>query len=87
MSKSLGKTKYTAIISRLIEERERAGISQQSLAARLGTSQSTVSKIEGLQRRLDVSEFITLLEALGISPSNVLRDFERSRRGKGDPEA
>jgi transcriptional regulator with XRE-family HTH domain len=85
MSKSLGQTKYKAIISRLVEERERAGFSQQHLAARLGTSQSTVSKIESLRRRLDVSEFITLFETLGISPSDVLRDFERSKRKRASP--
>ena len=85
MTMSLHEAKYKAIISRLIQERERASVSQENLATRLQTTQSTVSKIERLERRLDISEFITLCEALQISPSNLIREFERFAKRKPKP--
>jgi len=44
--------------------RERAGLTQAQLAARLGEDQKTVSNIETGQRRVDVIELRQILEAL-----------------------
>jgi transcriptional regulator with XRE-family HTH domain len=80
--KSPHSKQYKAIIARLIQERERLGISQAELAKSLETTQSSISKIERAERRLDVAEFIRLCEALGISAAKLVREFESSS-GRG----
>lgn len=57
----------------LVEARERAGMTQQKLAKRIGTHQSFVAKYEGGERRLDVVEFITIARAIGADPLRLLR--------------
>jgi len=56
MEKSLFTSDYQALLSLLKEARRRSGITQESLAARLGTTQSFISKCERGDRRLDVIE-------------------------------
>jgi transcriptional regulator with XRE-family HTH domain len=50
----------------LAEARRAAGLTQAQLARRLSKPQSFVSKYERGERRLDVSEFIEVAEALGL---------------------
>ena len=49
----------------LVAARDQAGLTQQQLASRLGKPQSFVAKFEGGERRLDVVEFIVIVEAIG----------------------
>ncbi len=76
MIKSLTNKHYKMIIARLVAERERAGVSQISLANKIGVTQSSISKIERCERRLDIYEFITICDALGIPASRIVADFE-----------
>ena len=46
---------------------------QQALAKKLGKPQSFVANYEGGERRIDVIEFIVIIEALGADP---VRQFE-----------
>lgn len=46
--------------------RERQGLTQAELASRLGKPQSFVSKYESGERRLDVVEFVSVCDALGM---------------------
>jgi transcriptional regulator with XRE-family HTH domain len=55
---------YRAAINALKETRMGRGISQRELARRLGKPPSFVNKIEQLERRLDILEFIAIAEAM-----------------------
>ena len=59
---------YNAVLEALTAARQRAGLSQQELAARLRRPQSFVSKYENGERRIDVAEFILLMRVLGEDP-------------------
>ncbi len=69
MSKSVYTKEYEEIINRLKQARIDAGLSQQSVADKLGKPQSYVSKIESGERRLDVAEIKKFAEVYkkGIS--------------------
>lgn len=57
-----------ALVGVLKEARQRAGLTQAELAARIGKDQSFISLIEGSQRRVDVIEFCELAKAMGEAP-------------------
>jgi transcriptional regulator with XRE-family HTH domain len=87
MEKSIFSEDYAVFLHCLREARRQAGLTQVQLAARLGESQSTVSKCERGERRIDVVELLRFCDALGIS----LNDFtlqltaalaKNKRRGK-----
>lgn len=77
MSKSLGSARHRALISLLIEQREKAGLTQAALADKLGEYQSFVARLESGQRRVDVVEFLQLAEILGFDPKNALEELGR----------
>ena len=56
----------------LVAARERAGLKQSDVAAKLGVPASYLSKIENGTRRLDVIELIRIAEAIGIDPAEVV---------------
>lgn len=60
--------------------RREAGVTQVELGERLGNTQTFVSKFERGERRLDVTEFVGVCEALGVEP---LAGFERYLRARG----
>lgn len=49
---------YEAFLARLVEARTSAGLTQGSVAKRLGKHQSFVSKCESGERRVDVVELM-----------------------------
>lgn len=56
------------VLSRAVRaERARTGLSQQELASRLHTSQTTVAAIEAGTRRLRADELPDLCRALGVT--------------------
>ena len=77
MAKSLHTPAYEQFRSLLATARERAGLTQAGVAARLGRQQSFVAKYEGGERRLDVVEFIEVCEALGIDPKRVITALQK----------
>ncbi|GFE78257.1 hypothetical protein GCM10011487_02570 [Steroidobacter agaridevorans] len=64
----------------LLAAREKAGLTQQQLADRLGKPQSFISKYEGGERRIDVIEFIAIADALDIDASRAIRDVRAKYR-------
>ncbi|HAV4219999.1 helix-turn-helix domain-containing protein [Acinetobacter baumannii] len=62
--RSIHDPRYQDLIKRLIELRESKNVTQVELARRLKKPQSYVSKIEILERRIDVIELIDWLNAL-----------------------
>lgn len=63
---------YHSAAKAIRHAREELGISQRELARRLGKPPSFVNKIELLERRMDVLEFIAIAQAMGIEPQHML---------------
>lgn len=64
--KTIHKNEYADLIHILITERKRLGLSQQEVANFVGMSQSDISKIESLERRLDIIEFKNIIKVFRI---------------------
>jgi transcriptional regulator with XRE-family HTH domain len=77
---SLHTREYTRFRALLSDVRKKAGLSQAQLAKRLAKPQSFVSKFERGERRLDVIEFKSVAEALGLDALRLLRRFYRDAR-------
>lgn len=54
------------MISALRKERERAGIEQADLSAKLGKAANYVSRIETFERRIGIIDLIVIAQGLGI---------------------
>lgn len=78
--KSVHTRPYSEFLTRLIEARRDAGLTQQELAERLSRPQSYVSKYERGERRLDVLEFVDVARAIGTDPCSLLEGLH----GTGD---
>ena len=66
----------------LVRARERAGLKQSDVAARLGVPASYLSKIENGTRRLDVIELIQIAEAMEVDPAELVREVQKALRGR-----
>jgi transcriptional regulator with XRE-family HTH domain len=66
---------YRLLLDIVVAERDKSGLTQQELAARLGKPQPWVSYVENGVRRLDALEFIAVMRALGADPEVVFGDF------------
>ncbi|WP_067338843.1 helix-turn-helix domain-containing protein [Stappia indica] len=77
MAKTLGSERQKALISLLIEAREKAGLTQTELAEKIGEYQSFVARLESGQRRVDVVEFLELAEVLGFDAEKGLREIKK----------
>lgn len=62
-----------ALIAVVTAARQRAGLNQRDLATRLGRAHSFIGKIEVGAQQLKVLEFCDLAEAVGVDPSDLLR--------------
>jgi len=63
---------YRAAIETIRQARTAQKLSQREIARRLGKPVSFVNKIELLERRLDIVEFVVLARALGLDPHQLL---------------
>ena len=70
--------RYVEFRRLLVEEREKAGLTQGELGAKLvpPRPQSYVGKIESGTRRLDALEFWDMARAAGYDPSDLMRRLE-----------
>ena len=70
--------RYAEFRRLLIEEREKAGLSQADVGAKLNPPrpQSYVGKIESGTRRLDALEFWDMGRAVGFDPCDLLKRLE-----------
>lgn len=86
MEKSIWTDDYSVLLALLRETRSAAGLTQVDLAAKIGQTQSFVSKIEGGDRRLDVIQLRTILHALGSTlPAFVAKLEERLTASQDRP--
>lgn len=67
MEKTIHTKDQKTFLRLLKEAREKAGMTQEDLAARLGETQSFVSKCERGERRLDILEVRHFCMCIGVS--------------------
>ena len=77
--KSVHSAEQQLLRELLIAARDKAGLTQQKLAGRLGKPQSFVAKYEGGERRLDVIEFILIARAMNADPVRILRKLASTK--------
>jgi transcriptional regulator with XRE-family HTH domain len=65
------------LVALLVEARERSGLSQRGLAAKLRWPLTTIARVETNERRLEVTEFLLWCDALSVSPETLLRTLRR----------
>ncbi|HQS13457.1 MAG: transcriptional regulator [Sphingomonadales bacterium 35-56-22] len=78
MIKSVHSEPYSVFVALLVSVRKKAGIRQVELAQKLNKPQSFVSKFECGERRLDVIEFLTIMDALGEDPVTILTEASKA---------
>jgi len=79
VAKSTFTRKHEHFRALLAEARKSAGLTQVTLAKKLGRPQSFVSKFESGERRLDVIEFLEVVHALEIEPGTIIAEVERRK--------
>lgn len=82
MQKSTYTADYDALREQLRLVREKAGLTQRALAARLDVHPSWVAKVETGDRRVDVVEFCWYVSACDTDPAKVVRRLVRQSRLK-----
>ncbi len=80
MQKSISSRHYAQFLRTLREAREKAGITQEEMAARLGETQSFVSKCERGERRMDIVELREFCKAMGMTLERFVKQFEGAVR-------
>ena len=68
MKKTIASKEYKTLVDWLIKARQSKGYTMRDLAAKLDRPHSYVGKIEQLERRLDVVEFVEYCNALKLDP-------------------
>jgi len=84
VKKTIHIPEYKQLIALLIEARHAAGLLQTDLAKKLRKPQSFVSRVEAIQRRLDVCEFLVYARALGVDPYTLLHTMEEQTQPTKD---
>lgn len=68
----VGSPDYRAVIEVIRTARLAQKLSQREVARRLGKPVSFINKIELIERRIDVLEFVVLCRALELDPHHML---------------
>ena len=76
--RSIHDPRYQDLIKKLIELREYKNVTQVELARRLEKPQSYVSKVEILERRIDIIELIDWLKVLETEIADFLTFYSFS---------
>ncbi|MFA9204162.1 MAG: hypothetical protein ACEQSD_09210 [Flavobacteriales bacterium] len=71
--KTIHQDRYGQLIAAMVKVRKNNQTTQTQLAQQLSRPQSYVAKIETLERKLDIVEFVDWCNAIGQSPSELLR--------------
>jgi DNA-binding XRE family transcriptional regulator len=69
---SIRTQRHKRLIELLVAERKKKRVRQAELAKRLGTTQTSVTRMETGVRRIDVVELLALAEAIGFNASKIL---------------
>ena len=79
IGKSVHSPEQAAFRRLMIAARKKAGLTQHDLARRLKKPQSFVAKYEGGERRIDIVEFLAIVQAIGADPMRILRALVKKR--------
>lgn len=77
MTKSTFTRRQEQFLRILVAARHDAGLTQVTLARKLGRPQSFVSKYERGERRLDLIEFLEVADGLSLDPVRIVKDLQR----------
>ena len=80
LGKSIYSRDYRVFLRLLKTTRREAGLNQEQVAARLGKTQTFVSKCERGERRVDIVEVRAFCEAIDISFPSFISEFENLLR-------
>lgn len=84
MPKTIFGGEHRHLVEVLKNARQRAAITQEELATRLGKDQTFISIIERGQRRVDVIEFLALAKAMNADPFDLLKEVsDRTKNRSG----
>jgi transcriptional regulator with XRE-family HTH domain len=78
LDKSVHSGGQSAFCELMIKARKAAGLTQRELADRLRKPQSFVAKYEGGKRRIDVVEFLTVCQAIGVDSAKLLKELKNA---------
>jgi len=88
MEKTLFRPEYRILLGLVRQARKDAQITQDDLAARIQAPQSTITKWETGQQRMDLLEFWSYCRGIEVNPIDLLQRFqdaleeeERGRQG------
>ncbi len=80
MKKTIHSPHGKVISQKLVELRNKAGLTQRELAKKLGREHSFVAHYELGERRIDIAELYWICKACGASPhkeaSNLMKTFD-----------
>jgi len=82
MSRTINSPRHEALRRLLKERRQRAEMTQQQVAAKIGRHQSFVSAVEKGQHRVSVVEFLDLADAIGFDPRAAIRRVAAAKSSK-----
>ena len=71
--KSIYSPRYEAFLAALKEARRKAGLSQREAAQKMDRSQSYIAQSETGERRVDVIELLSFLNAYGVRPERFIK--------------
>lgn len=75
MSRTLGSARHKALVAFIVEQRDAADLTQVQVARKLKRYQSYITNIETGQRRIDVVEFMALVDAIGFDAADAIRQL------------
>ncbi|MDB5607319.1 MAG: transcriptional regulator, family [Bradyrhizobium sp.] len=78
LDKSVHSEGQSAFCELMVGARKAAGLTQRELADRLHKPQSFVAKYEGGERRIDVVEFLTICQAIGVDSAKLLKALKNA---------
>ena len=81
MIKTIHDTKYESLIRWLTSIRKERGLTVRDVGALIGEHHQLVSRIETLQRKLNIYEYIQYCEALEINPDEGLEILKANKLG------
>ncbi len=70
-------TRQRAIVAAIRSAREAAGLSQRQLSTKLGEPPNWIQRIETLERRVDVAEFMAIAKAVNADAVELFRQATR----------
>lgn len=78
MDKTIYTREYAALLRLLRSKRVKSGVNQVELAEKLGINQSSYSKLERGERRIDVIQLRSIVELIGCSLIEFVTELENA---------